>query len=73
MFRCQPCGKSSLLGEKRHLRVMEERGKIYPYRKGVMPPASGSTRRRDDPGGEGWEIGRTEQVCPRCVCEGELA
>ncbi len=68
MFKCDFCGKSSKLGEKRNLVVLETREKFYDYRYGVIPiRIERKTEFIDDRGGNGRETVKEADCCIRCL------
>lgn len=69
MFRCGVCGNSSHAGESLERRTAETRERVYPYRRKAQFyfDEDNKRKRKDDPGGVGWEIVREVNVCPRCL------
>jgi len=66
MYPCGKCGSVSRSGEKIRRRVLAYREVTYPHRVAAHPPEAPGMRRRDDPGGVGWEIAREVPVCRMC-------
>ena len=72
MFICQLCG-GVVPPRTAAARVVVRRPKQYPFRReaNVFYRPDGNEKvkehRRDDPGGEGWEIAKELLACPDCA------
>lgn len=77
MYKCHECNKNvgpkvpcnKVVVETRK-KVYNCRPKIYPgkyTRNGVAKVSNKRSDRKDDPGGEGWEIVQEVFVCPECL------
>lgn len=64
-YFCEKCGSLRPEKESPEKEVFERRAKRYPFRAKAQAGKNGE--RKDDPGGEGWEIVREGNVCPPCV------
>ena len=65
MFKCDRCKRSYGPREKPHRVIMEERDKIYSYRKYANRPDQYGDR-TDDRGGQGREIAKEMILCEVC-------
>lgn len=69
MFVCHFCNEAAAPKTKPRWVVLEKRPRQYPARKDAhkMPGKKSKKRRRDDPGGQGWEIAHETMACPDCA------
>lgn len=66
MFQCEYCLVTTLPGVEASRIVMRRRRVTYPVRSEVHPKRrkKKGRKRRDDPGGVGWEIEKELTLCP---------
>jgi hypothetical protein len=68
MFRCDFCGKNSLVGERRTIIITERKWVEFPHRVGANRlRKEGLVDYTPDMGGNGPQIKTEQQACPRCA------
>jgi hypothetical protein len=72
MFVCEQCHEVVGPAVPQTRRVVERRRVRHPPRADAQwVKEKGRWKRRDDPGGAGWQIVRERGLCPRCGAEGQ--
>ena len=68
MYKCHECNKDIGPRIPCNKVVLQTRKKTYKMRPKIYPgKTSKRSDRRDDPGGEGWEIVQEVFICPNCL------